>query len=185
MLPGQTMLTYDAIAGPHPRGENDRRILLEAVRLYECALVRGAWHRLWAALTRHRSDLLDLGDVERECAVKDRHYAGLRTVRLGQIRGSEGRCHDFDAAFHPSQQHCRNRWVAIAAAYEQGLSLPPVNLVQVGDVYYVLDGHHRVSVARALRQEYIEAEVVVWQVFEPRVMPGTCRQERSRCPGSP
>jgi hypothetical protein len=122
-------------------------------------------------LTRRRQNLLDLGDVERRCAVTHRHYAGIRTVRLCQMRGSEGRCHDFDAAFYPSRQHCRNRWLAIAAAYEKGLSLPPVNLVQVGELYFVLDGHHRVSVARALGRQYIEAEVVVWQVVEPREMP--------------
>jgi hypothetical protein len=171
MFPGQTMWTYDAIPGAHRRGENDRRIVLEAFRLYERALVHGWWRRLWATLTRRRPDLLDLSDVERTCALKDRHYAGIQTVRLSQIRGSEGRCHDFDAAFHPNRQHCRNRWVAIAAAYEQGLGMPPVSLVQVGAVYYVLDGHHRVSVARALGREYIEAEVVVWQVADLTTRP--------------
>jgi hypothetical protein len=48
MLPGQVMLTYNAITGAHRRGENDRRILIEALRLYECARARAWWHRLWA-----------------------------------------------------------------------------------------------------------------------------------------
>ncbi len=179
MLPGQPLWTYDLIPRARRRGEEDRRILLEAAHLYERALVLAWWHDLWATLTRRRQCLLDLGDVERACTVKHRHYTGIRTVPLSQVRGSEGRCRDFDAAFHPRQQYCRNRWVAIAAAYEQGLAMPPVNLVQVGEVYYVLDGHHRVSVARALGREYIEAEVVVWQVLEPRAVLGQPASTRS------
>jgi hypothetical protein len=54
----------------------------------------------------------------------------------------------------------------VAQARQQGLSLPPVELTQVGEVYFVRDGHHRISVARALGQTDIEAEVRVWQVAE-------------------
>jgi hypothetical protein len=57
-----------------------------------------------------------------------------------------------------------SRWLRIAAARDQGKVLPPVVLVQVGDVYFVRDGHHRISVARALGQQDIEAQVTLWQV---------------------
>ncbi len=90
------------------------------------------------------------------------HDAGLQTVDFRQIRGSENRCSDFDAQFHPLRLGTRDRWTSIAAARLMGAILPPVELIQVGDIYYVRDGHHRISVARALGEEYIEAHVTAW-----------------------
>jgi hypothetical protein len=84
-------------------------------------------------------------------------------VPIRQICGSENRCGDFDRNFHPLHDHNKGRWLRIAQARQQGKSLPPVELVQVGDGYYVRDGHHRISVARALGQKSIEARVIVWQ----------------------
>jgi hypothetical protein len=57
--------------------------------------------------------------------------------------------------------------VNIAAAWEMGTPLPPVKLIQIGDLYFVRDGHHRISVARAMGQEAIEAEVTAWTVMGP------------------
>jgi hypothetical protein len=88
-------------------------------------------------------------------------------VPIEQIRGSEGRSNDFDRDFHPLQEHCMSRWLRVAKARDQDKVLPPVVLVQVGDVYFVRDGHHRISVASALGQLDIEAEVTVWQVAGP------------------
>ena len=58
----------------------------------------------------------------------------------------------------------RDRWVRVATAMIQGLALPPIDIIQVGDQFFVRDGHHRVSVARALGQVEIEAHVTVWEV---------------------
>jgi len=88
-------------------------------------------------------------------------------VSVRDIRGSEGRCGDFDADFHPLQGRTRNRWVGIAAAREMGTPMPPVKLIRIGDLYFVRDGHHRISVARAMGQEAIEAEVTAWEVVGP------------------
>lgn len=55
----------------------------------------------------------------------------------------------------------------MAVARQQGKALPPVRLVQVGDLYFVRDGHHRISVARALGQQDIKARVTIWQVEGP------------------
>jgi hypothetical protein len=96
--------------------------------------------------------------------VHSRRHAGLQTVPIGRIRGSEGRCNDFDRDFNPLQRHTEGRWRSVARARWEGKSLPPVELVQVGDVYFVRDGHHRISVARASGQQDIEAEVKVWRV---------------------
>jgi hypothetical protein len=83
-------------------------------------------------------------------------------VRLADIRGTEGRAQGFDDEFYPLSDQTRQRWQSVACALEAGIELPPVQLIQVGSTYYVRDGHHRVSVNRALGQEAIEAEVTVW-----------------------
>jgi hypothetical protein len=111
--------------------------------------------------------LLDLNTVAAASASGDRRAAGVQTVALGQIRGSEGRCQDFDVAFHPLKQHAEERWVSVARAQLRGLGLPPIELIQVGEVYFVRDGHHRISVAAALGQHYIDAVVTIWHVTEP------------------
>ena len=85
----------------------------------------------------------------------------MRSIAVNQILGSEGRCHDFDVGFRPLRSHNKERWVRIAAARLMRTPLPPVTLMQVGDRYFVLDGHHRISVARALGQTEVDAEVTV------------------------
>ena len=105
-------------------------------------------------------------------------------MALGQIRGSEGRCQDFDVAFHPLKQHAEERWVSVARAQLRGLGLPPIELIQVGEVYFVRDGHHRISVAAALGQQEIDAVVTVWQLAAPvqaeRADVGRPQPQRSR-----
>ena len=115
-------------------------------------------------LMRRSSDLLHLTEVETNQPVKNRYSAGLQLVALDQIQGSQGRCRDFDRAFYPRQYHSQSRWLQVATARALGIALPPVALVQVGKIYFVRDGHHRISVARAIGQTEIEAEVRVWQV---------------------
>ena len=132
--------------------------------LYRSALGRGRRGQFWSKLTGGSRCLLGLKSIEANCRVRADSDAGQRTVPIAQIGGSEGRAGDFDRDFNPIRGHTRQRWLGIAAAREQGKALPPVSLVQVGDIYFVKDGHHRISVARAFGQEAIEAKVVVWQV---------------------
>jgi hypothetical protein len=155
-----------ARAGQQP-GSGGLAPIRSALKLYDRARSRGCLHRLWYSLTRRRTQLLDLEQIEASGTVHDRCYAGIQTVPLGQIGGSSGRCHDFDSAFYPRQNHNKGRWLNIAVARLMGAPLPPVHLVQVGDLYFVQDGHHRISVARALGQACIEAEVMAWQVAGP------------------
>jgi hypothetical protein len=91
-------------------------------------------------------------------------YAGVRSVEIERIRGTEGKVGEFDAKFNPTQDRSNDRWVGIAVERMRGRDLPPVKLVKVGDDFYVRDGHHRISVARALGQAYIDAEVVVMKM---------------------
>jgi hypothetical protein len=138
-----------------------------ALSLYQRARRRGRIWRVWSVLTGRARDLLNLNAVERDCVVCGRRYAGTLAVPLDRIRGSEGRYHDFDRSFYPLRSHERDRWLGIAAAQWMGLPLPPVELVQVGDVYFVRDGHHRISVARMRGQRAVDAVVTVWDVAGP------------------
>lgn len=136
----------------------------QAVRQFRQMRLNGWLRRAWDGLTGRPSRLLDLTAIEKEIRVDARHYAGIQTVRIDQIRGSEGRTADFDAHFAPLQSHNQERWTGVFKARQYGLGLAPVELIQVGDRYFVRDGHHRISVAKALGELAIEAEVTVWDV---------------------
>jgi hypothetical protein len=84
---------------------------------------------------------------------------GLRTVRLDSIVGTVDRTREFDRRFRPLSGRVRGRWERIAAAQRRGESMPPVSLYRIGDLHFVRDGHHRVSVARSLGREDIDAYV--------------------------
>jgi hypothetical protein len=81
-------------------------------------------------------------------------------VPIQQIKGSLNRSTDFDVNFNPLQEHFRARWISVFTASHQGISLPAVELVQVGNTYYVRDGHHRISVAKSFGQKAIDAVIV-------------------------
>jgi hypothetical protein len=92
-------------------------------------------------------------------ATLGRVYRGMRTVPVAQIGGSVGRCSEFDRDFMPARSSVKERWKRIDRAFHRGEELPPVSLYKVGGFYFVLDGHHRVSVASYYGVEWIDAHV--------------------------
>lgn len=135
-----------------------------ALSLYRSARVRAWLGKVWSALTGRSRHLLALNVVKASCALRGGDYVGTQVVPIRKIRGSEGRCKDFDKDFQPLQTHTKGRWLSVATAQQKGVTLPPVELLQVGDVYFVRDGHHRISVAKALGMENVDAEVTVCEV---------------------
>jgi hypothetical protein len=135
--------------------------------LYDQARNRGRRGQVWSALTGRSRRLLVLSEVDATCTVHACCYAGIQEVPIDQICGSGGRSNDFDRDFNPLKDHAKDRWLSVASARRQGKVLPPVKLIQVGGVYFCLDGHHRISVARTAGQLDIEAQVTVWQVTGP------------------
>jgi len=103
--------------------------------------------------------LLSYDQVKEKLRIGGPIYRGVRTVEIARIVGSVNRYADFDRAFLPTHNRIANRWQNIDRAFYEDVGLPPVVLYKVGDVYFVVDGHHRVSVARQQGQEFIEAEV--------------------------
>lgn len=84
---------------------------------------------------------------------------GLQVVTIESIVGSVDRTGDFDRYFRPTSTHSRARWERLAVAQRRGESVPPVQLYRVGSMHFVIDGHHRVSIACAMHQKTIDAYV--------------------------
>jgi len=84
---------------------------------------------------------------------------GLQIIPVDRIVGSVDKVRDFDPKFRPRTGRNRQRWERLAEAARRGESLPPIDVYQIGDLYFVRDGHHRVSVHRALELPTIEADV--------------------------
>ena len=108
---------------------------------------------------KHTTTLLSYDEIKEKLRIGGPIYRGVKTVRVDQIAGSLNRYHEFDRAFLPKEDQLASRWQKVDRAFYQEINLPPVVLYKIGDVYFVVDGHHRVSVAREQGQIYIEAEV--------------------------
>jgi hypothetical protein len=110
---------------------------------------------------RRPAHLLSFNQVSRRLHLSHVQYLDLQEVRLDQILGSVERYHDFNRAFLPRQEHLQERWQRIDRLFTSGRSLPPIELYKVGEVYFVRDGNHRVSVARHHARSTIRA--YVWE----------------------
>ncbi len=111
--------------------------------------------------------LLCFEEVRRKLGVAGGVRRGRRTVRLTDIVGSVSRCSEFDGAFLPLREGARTKWERIDRAFVRGEELPPVSLYKIGSSYFVLDGHHRVSVARFQGVEFTDAEVTEFRASLP------------------
>ena len=110
--------------------------------------------------------LLSFDDVRREHAANNRRPRGTRVVEVEAIVGSVGRWRDFDRSFLPARANVGHKWKRIDRAFQRGEDLPPVELYEIGDAYFVVDGHHRVSVARYHDVPTLEATVAE---FRPKL----------------
>jgi hypothetical protein len=126
---------------------------------FQRALFKAFVNRLWGTLSGQPTTLLSYDDVKEKLRIGGPIYRGLQTVRVDQIAGSLNRYHEFDRVFLPASDKLAERWQRVNRAFYQEISLPPIVLYKVGQVYFVVDGHHRVSVAREQGQLFIEAEV--------------------------
>jgi hypothetical protein len=126
---------------------------------YARARRRAAGNALKAAIRRQSNRLHSLREIDGKFIMDAEHYLGVRQVTVRCIVGSMARYHDFDRDFNPLHDNNRERWKRVAGAQFRGITLPPVQLLKVGDAYLVRDGNHRVSVARHYGVEQIDAEV--------------------------
>jgi hypothetical protein len=118
--------------------------------------------RLARRLRREPDDvnvILPFDEVTQALGWRGERRLGLRVIPLDSIVGSVDRSRDFDRRFRPTSRRVRRRWEGIAAAIRRGEAMPPIDAYRVGDMHFVRDGHHRVSVAQAMGVDTIEAYV--------------------------
>ena len=118
-------------------------------------------------LTQKRSGLVSFDDLRKKISVENQHDIGMQVIEIEKIIGSLNRYQDFDDSFLPRQTHTRNRWENIDRVFLQGEYLPPVEVYKIGEFYFVIDGNHRVSVAREKGQVFIDAHVIELQIPFP------------------
>jgi hypothetical protein len=132
--------------------------------LYQKTVLQGKRQKLLAAVTGRSAGLPTVDALIHGQTVRNQRHLGSKLVRIADIQASEDRSGDFDRNFHPLETHTRSRWLSIAVARLNGQAMPAVELIKIGDSYAVRDGHHRISVARALGEDYIDAQVTAWEL---------------------
>jgi hypothetical protein len=133
--------------------------MMEAARNFNKARMSAFWHDAWAFLRGKSVDLLSFEEVKHRLRLRDERYIGLQEIDLDKIAGSVGRYKDFTRSFLPRTNAVRSRWQRLDAMARGPQGFPPIEVYKVGDVYFVSDGNHRVSVARQLGAKTIEAYV--------------------------
>jgi hypothetical protein len=126
-----------------------------------------------------KDKLLSFNDVKEILKPRGEVYRGMRTVAISLIVGSEGRYRDFNKYFLPRSEYMRKRWERVDEAHLENVTLPPISLYQIGGVYFVRDGNHRVSVAKAQGVEMLDAEVTELTT-EINIRPGDTVDELRR-----
>ena len=134
---------------------------------FDIARRKAFWNEIASFLSGRPNKLLSWDEVRDKLGLRGQVYRGMRAVPVDKIIGSVGRYRDFDRVFLPTQVRTAERWRSIARAHYDDVSLPPVKLYKIGDVYFVLDGNHRVSVAREQGIEFVDAEVIEVQTGVP------------------
>jgi len=138
----------------------------------ESDFMRARRHQVLSALAARLTN--DTEDVVRSMSFDEvvdalgrraEHYVGTKVIPLDAIVGSVDKVRDFDRRFRPTSRTSRQRWERLARASRTGEVIPPIDVYQIGDYYFVRDGHHRVSVARSLRVDLIEARVTAIDTF--------------------
>jgi hypothetical protein len=123
---------------------------------------RGVASRLARRLRGEPGDvhlILPFDEVVEALGRKSERRIGLHTIPLDSIVGTVDRTREFDRSFRPTTRRVRRRWQRIAEAIRRGEAMPPIDVYRIGDMHFVRDGHHRVSVARQLGLDVIEAYI--------------------------
>ena len=131
----------------------------ESFRNFGKARMSAFWQEVWGFLTGRSIDLLRFEEVKSRLRLRDERYIGLQEIDLDKIVGSVGRYKDFTRSFLPRTNAIRSRWQRLDAMARGPSGFPPIDVYKVGSVFFVIDGNHRVSVARQLGANTIEAYV--------------------------
>ncbi len=141
--------------------EEDIYTYRRALEDFKWARSKAAMQRFWASIRGESLDLLPYAEISSKLRAVSQSNLGLQDVPLKQIVGSVGRTDDFDRNFNPLRDYDQHRWASVKTAMISPMSkgLPPVHLYKIGEMYFVLDGNHRVSIAKEIGTKSIEAYV--------------------------
>lgn len=152
----------DRFTGAYPETMDTGSPVHDAESDFGRARRRQQLARLAARLRREPDDvelILPFDEVVEALGRRGERRLGLQTIELDSIVGSVDRTREFDRSFRPTSRRVRRRWQGIATAVRRGESMPPIDVYRVGALHFVADGHHRVSVARQMGLEKIDAMV--------------------------
>ena len=130
-----------------------------AVQDFRRARRKAALQEVLSRFTSKSVGLLSYEEVSDSLKGRKSVKQELREIPLDAIVGSVGRYKDFTRKFLPLHDSDEGRWARVKAAVMEMRGLPFIEVYQIGDVYFVLDGNHRVSVARQLGAKHIQANV--------------------------
>jgi hypothetical protein len=136
---------------------------IRAIQDFDAARARAFRRSLRTILTGRAMRLRSIDPMLRAAGLEGRAYGGTREIPVDRIVGSAApdfKAGDFDPGFLPINRRMRERWTRIYQAMVEGDELPPIDVYKVDNNYYVIDGHHRVSVARNLGRPTINARVI-------------------------
>ena len=146
----------------------------KAIQDFQSARQKAGIQEVLARVTGRSNQLLSYDEVAEKLKLQIRTERGLQNIPLNAIVGSVGRYTEFTRTFLPRHADDQNRWAGVKAAVEGDLGLPPIEVYKVGDVYFVVDGNHRVSIARQEGLDSIEARVIEFQTevkLTPEIQP--------------
>ncbi len=138
-----------------------------AAQAFHRARRQAALESLLARLSGQSAELLSFDDVVDKLGLSGQSDAGTRQVPIEAIIGSVGRYRDFSRTFLPRTGEDEERWVGVSTAARHVGDLPPVQLYSLNDSYFVLDGNHRISIARSQGLDFIDAHVIEVQTRVP------------------
>jgi hypothetical protein len=127
---------------------------------YEETQKNAVWRDIFHRLLGRSNTLLAYDEVYQHRQCKGQHDIGTQTIPVENIRGSISRWQDYDRDFRPRKNMNAHRWQAIYKALQNDVALPAIAVYKIDDVFFVEDGHHRVSVAKAIGQLYIDAHTI-------------------------
>ncbi len=135
------------------------RTLASAVEDFHRARRQAKLDDLMGRLTGRSTELLSYEDVRRKLQARERSSEWLDDIPLDSIVGSVGRYRDFTRSFLPKRASLSDRWARVEVAVTGTEGVPPIEVYKIGEAYFVRDGHHRVSVARKMGSDHIQAYV--------------------------
>ncbi len=123
--------------------------------------------KIFSFINKDKSELLSFEVVRQALKPTNQSYKGVHPIPIEKIVGSEGRYKDFNRSFLPKIDTIRDRWKNVDKAHYKEVELPPIQVYKIGEVYFVKDGNHRVSVARQQGKKFIDADIIELNIKVP------------------